>query len=238
MALLDDIYSDISTTISTKWNQRKGNKIPSTEDIALSGGAVELDATYLYADLAKSSQIAKTFDRRIAAKIFKSFHTTTCRLIRAHDGTVLSFDGDRILAVFHGNSKNTSAAKAALKINYVVTSIIRPEFESKYDSVRNADFRISHGTGIDTGTVLIVRAGARGTNDLVSIGRGPNLAAKLSDIRESGDYRTYITASVYNILHESAKFGGDPKRDMWESRSWTFLDDEISIYRSSFWWKP
>jgi class 3 adenylate cyclase len=238
MALLDDINSDVSTTISTQWNQRKGNKVPSTEDIALSGGAVELDATYLYTDLAKSSQIAKTFDRRIAAKIFKSFHTTTCRLIRAHDGTVLSFDGDRILAVFHGNSKNTSAAKAALKINYVVTSVIRPMFEAKYDSVKNADFRISHGTGIDTGTVLIVRAGARGTNDLVSIGRGPNLAAKLSDIRESGDYRTYITASVYNMLHESAKFGGDPKRDMWESRSWTFLDDKISIYRSNFWWKP
>ncbi|CAA6677072.1 MULTISPECIES: adenylate/guanylate cyclase domain-containing protein [unclassified Lentimonas] len=238
MALLDDITSDVSNTISTQWNQRKGNKVPSTEDIALSGGAVELDATYLYTDLAKSSQIAKTFDRRIAAKIFKSFHTTCCRIIRAHNGTVLSFDGDRIMAVFHGNSKNTNAAKAALKINYVVTYIIRPKFEAKYDSVKNADFRISHGTGIDTGTVLIVRAGARGTNDLVSIGRGPNLAAKLSDIRESGEYRTYITASVYNMLHESARLGGDPKQDMWENRSWTFLAEKVSIYRSTFWWKP
>ena len=238
MALLDYINSDVSKTISTQWNQRKGNKVPSTNDIALSGGAVELNATYLYTDLAKSSQIAKTLDRRIAAKIFKAFHTTTCRLIRAHGGSVLSFDGDRILAVFHGGLKNTNAAKAALKINYVVTSIIRPKFEAKYDSVKNADFRISHGTGIDTGTVLIVRAGARGTNDLVSIGRGPNLAAKLSEIRESENYRTYITASVYNMLKDSAKFGGDPNRDMWESRSLTFLDDKLSIYRSSFWWKP
>jgi len=235
MAILDDIKTDIDTILGTTWNKRKGNKVPSTEDIALAGGAVELDATYLYSDLANSSKIAKQFDRRIAAKIFKAFHSTTCRLIRKHGGTVLSFDGDRVLAVFYGDSKNTSAAKCALKINYVVTKIIRVKFEKKYEVVRNAKFRISHGTGIDTGTVLIIRAGARGTNDLVSIGRGPNLAAKLSDLRNA---RTYITSSVYNQLHESAKFGGDPKENMWVNKSWKFLGEKMTIYRSSWTWTP
>ena len=238
MAVLDDIITGVNNVISTTWNKRNGNKVPSTDDIALNGGAVELDATYLYTDLAHSSRIVKEFDRRIAAKIFKTFHFTSCRLIRDHGGMILSFDGDRVLAVFHGDSKNTSATKCALKINYVVSKVIRPKFENHYDPVRKANFNISHGTGIDTGTVLIVRAGVRGSNDLVSIGRGPNLAAKLSDIRESGDYRTYITSSVYKMLHESVKLGGSPKRDMWEGRSWTFLEDKISIYRSSFWWEP
>lgn len=235
MAIYDDLNSDINTIINTTWNKRNGNKVPSTEDVALAGGAVELDATYLYTDLANSSKIAKQFDRRIAAKIFKSFHSAACRLIRHHEGTVLSFDGDRVLAVFHGSSKNTSATKCALKINYVVTKLIREKFENKYDVVRNASFRISHGTGIDTGTVLIVRAGARGANDLVSIGSGPNLAAKLSDLRTA---QTYITSSVYNQIHDSAKFGGDPRRNMWESCSWEFLGDKMTIYRSTWLWKP
>jgi len=235
MAVFDNLNSDINTIINTTWNKRNGNKVPSTEDIALAGGAVELDATYLYSDLANSSKIAKQFDRRIAAKIFKSFHSATCRLIRHHDGTVISFDGDRILAIFHGDTKNTSATKCALQITYVVNELIRKKFEKKYDAVRNANFRISHGTGVDTGTVLIVRAGARGTNDLVSIGRGPNLAAKLSDLRNA---RTYITSSVYNQLHESAKFGGNPRQNMWESRTWEFLRDKMTIYRSSWQWKP
>jgi len=235
MAIFDDLKSDVSTIINTPWNTRKGNKVPSTEDIALAGGAVELDATYLYSDLANSSKIAKQLDRRIAAKIFKSFHSTTCRLIRHHGGTVISFDGDRVLAVFHGNTKDTKAAKCALKITYVVDKLIREKFEKNHDTVQNANFKISHGTGIDTGTVLIVRAGARGTNDLVSIGRGPNLAAKLSDLRNA---RTYITSSVYNKLHKSAIVGGILEQNMWKSCSWVFLDDRMTIYRSSWQWKP
>lgn len=235
MALLDDITSDVSTTISTTWNTRKGTTVPTTDTVSLAGGAVELDATYLYTDLADSSKIAKNFDRRIAAKIFKAFHSTSCRLIRSHGGVVTSFDGDRVLAIFVGDTKNTDAAICALQINYVVNEVIRPKFEKNYDAVKNADFKISHGTGIDTGTVLIVRAGARGTNDLVSIGRGPNLAAKLSDLRNA---RTYITASVYTRLAESAKIGGRNKENMWTKKTWEFLGENITIYQSSWQWKP
>lgn len=235
MSLLDDIRSDVSTTISTKWNTRKGSSVPTTDTVALAGGAVELEATYLYTDLANSSKIAKEFDRRIAAKIFKAFHSTSCRLIRSHGGVITSFDGDRVLAIFIGDSKNTNATKCALKINYVVNEIIEPKFTDSYDVVKNAGFTISHGTGIDTGKVLIVRAGARGTNDLVSIGRGPNLAAKLSDLRNA---RTYITAAVYNKIADSAKLGGENNENMWTRKSWEFLDEKIIIYRSSWQWKP
>ena len=237
MALADDLASDVQGIIDKPWSTRKGQKVPSSTDVALAGGAVELDATFLYADLANSSKIAKELDRRVAAKILKSFLATTARLVRHHGGTIVSFDGDRILGVFIGDSKNTTAAKCALQIKYTVKDIIRPKFESKYDSVRSATFTISHGVGVDTGTVLTVRAGARGDNDLIGIGRAPNLAAKLSDLRES-PHHTFITATVYNLLNDSSKYGGKNKENMWERRTWTFLGDKITIYRSSWQWKP
>lgn len=237
MANSTSLKSDVQTIIDTNWNKRSGNKIPSTEDIALAGGAVEIDATFLYADLANSSKMAKVLDRRVAAKILKSFLTTTTKLIKDHGGKVVSFDGDRIMGVFYGDSKNTSAAKCALQITYTVNYIIKPKFEAKYDSVKNASFSISHGTGIDTGTVLAVRAGARGDNDLIWIGRAPSLAAKLSDLRNS-TYKTYITASVYNMLHESSTYGGSEKKNMWTKSSWNFLDENIVICKSSWCWEP
>lgn len=237
MALIDQLKSDVSSIISTKWRIRKGQVVPTTDSVALTGGAVELDATFLYADLAKSSQIARDLDRRIAAKILKSFLATTTRLIRTRGGTVLSFDGDRVLGVFVGNTKNSDAAKCALQVKWTVQHVIREKFEASYNSVKALDFSISHGVGIDTGTVLIVRAGARGYNDLISIGRAAGLAAKLSDLRE-GAYNTFITASVYNKLNDESKLGGNPKRDMWERRTWKFVDKNITVYRSSFWWKP
>lgn len=196
MALKADLQADVENVLRTQWSVRDGRVVPNTEDIALNGGAVRLDATYLYADLANSSLMAKTFDARVTAKILKSFLSTSTRLIRFHSGSVVSFDGDRVLGIFVGSYKETNAAKCALQINWAVKEIIKPKFEQFYSSsVGIAPFAIAHGVGIDSGPVLIVRAGARNANDLISIGRGPNLAAKLSDIRD-GAFRTFNGESV------------------------------------------
>ena len=237
MAISTALKSDVQKIITTQWNLRKGQVVPATENVTLAGGAVELDATFLYADLANSSQMAKELDRRIAAKIMKSFLATTTKVIKYRGGTIVSFDGDRVLGVFVGDSKNSSAAQGALNIKYVVKEIIQKKFETGYDSVRNANFTINHGVGVDTGTVLIVRAGARGANDLISIGRAPNLAAKLSDFREV-PYQSFITASVYNRLSDESKYGGKQKTNMWEQRTWNFLSEKIIVYRSSWQWAP
>lgn len=236
MALRDDILSDTQTIISTLWNKRRGRQVPNTSDVALAGGAVEIEATFLYADLADSSKMAKQLDRRIAAKIFKSFLATSARLIRAHGGEVRSFDGDRIMGVFVGGYRNTSAVKCALQIKWCVGKI-RAKFEAKYESVRDASFRIRHGVGVDSGTVLSVRGGARGSNDLIWIGRAPNLAAKLSDLRES-PYSTFITAAVFNRLNDEGKYGDTEKSLMWERRTWNFLAENLVVYRSSWHWRP
>lgn len=237
MGLSDTLEKDVETIIATGWSKRRGTVVPSTTDVALAGGAVELEAAFLYADVASSSKMVRELDRRIAAKILKSVHSTTCRLIKALGGAVVSFDGDRVLGVFVGGTKNSSAAKCALQINHTVQKIIRPKFEARYDSVKNASFTIGHGVGIDTGTVLAVRAGVRGDNDLIWIGRAPNLAAKLSDLRES-PYHTFITASVYNSLLDWAKYGGKDNENMWQQRSWAFLSDNITVYCSAWTWKP
>lgn len=236
MALSSDLERDVQVFISTPWNRRDGRKIPETEEIALAGGAVELSATFLYADLAASSKMAKELDRRIVAKILKSFLYCASKLIVACDGRIVSFDGDRVLGVFYGDHKNTSAAKCALQIHWAV-KLIREKFESSYDSVKGASFKIAHAVGVDTGTVLAVRAGVRGSNDLIWIGRAPNLAAKLSDIRE-WPYCTFITASVFNAMLDSSKYGGTNHEMMWESRTWSFLGDSLRLYRSNWSWRP
>lgn len=236
MSKSDDISKDIQSIIDKNWNKRNGNKIPSSEDISLAGGAVEIKATFLYADLANSSKMAKDLDRRITAKILKSFLSSVSKLIKHNNGKIVSFDGDRVLGVFYGGSKNSNSAICSLQINYIVKNIIKPKFEKKYNAVKNASFSIRHGVGIDTGVVLAVRGGVRGNNDLIWIGRSPNLAAKLSDLRETPNH-SFITSSVYNKLSDKSKFGSNGN-NMWERRTWSFLGESIVIYRSSWHWKP
>jgi adenylate cyclase len=237
VGLTEDIDDAVKKVVQASWNSRNGAVVPTTEDVALSNGAVLLDAVYLYADMADSTGLARDFSRETAAKVIRAYLDATCRVIRARGGEIRSFDGDRVMAIFVGNAKNSAAAKCALNIKYVVDEIVRPAVDGRFPSLINRGFTLSHCVGIASGSALIVRGGVRGNNDLVSVGRAPNVAAKLSEIRNR-PYRTYITAGVFSRLNEDSKYGGKDKRLMWEQRTRTVGGEEMTVYRSSWQWKP
>lgn len=238
MALFDDLISGVGDVLRTSWDLRDGRVVPSSDDVALIGGGVRFDGTVIYADLAQSSKLATEFQQRTAAKVLKAFLFCCAKIITAHEGTVTSFDGDRVMGVFIGDTKNTNATKTALKINYAVQQIIKPRVEAYFTSMKETSYGIDHAVGVDTSSILAVRAGQRGSNDLIWIGRSPNLAAKLSDIRGEGSYHSFITKDVFDRLEESAKIGGQEKKDMWEQRSFKWLEESWTVYRSSWWWVP
>lgn len=231
-----ELTTAVDSIVKTGWDLRVGQVIPETEDITLGNSGVTLEVTVLYADLADSTELV-LFDQEIAAEVCKAYLVGTTRLIKAAGGKIRSFDGDRVMGVFMGKFKNTSAAKAALKINYFFTRVLEPAFLSFYAPLQDSPFKFAQSVGIDTGEIRAVRAGIRNSNDLVWVGRAPNIAAKLSSIREP-DYSTYITEAVYNKLHDSAKFFEG--QDIWERRSWAKGQPYGSgtVYRSSWWLKP
>ena len=231
-----ELTNAVDSIIKGRWDLRVGQVIPETEAITLGNSGVTLEATVLYADLADSTELA-LYDPEIAAEVYKAYLLGTSRLIKAAGGEIRSFDGDRVMGVFIGNFKNTSAAKAALKINYFFTTVLVPAFLTLYERLKTTPFKYAQSVGIDTGEIRVARAGIRNDNDLIWVGRAPNIGAKLSSIREQG-YSTYITEPVFNKLHESAKvFNG---QQMWERRSWAKGEPYGTsvVYRSCWWFKP
>ncbi|HYD88643.1 MAG TPA: hypothetical protein VEA80_14305 [Vitreimonas sp.] len=233
MGVLQDIQNDVTSTVRQQWSIVDGQVVPQNENVALAGGAKKIGAVMLYADLADSTKIAM-YDKQIAAKLFKAFLATAARVVRMEGGEIRSFDGDRLMAVFVGDYKNTSAVKASLKLKYAFETVVVPKFQSTYLAFQNGTYPLAYSCGIDGGDVLVVRGGIRNNNDLVWVGRAPNVAAKLSTIRES-TYRTYITDSVFSMMHDDAKYGGSPRQLMWEQRSWTG-GPVPTIYRSNWRW--
>jgi adenylate cyclase len=237
MALSEDITTAVRAIVGAAWDIRHGQVVPNTEDVALANGGVKLDAVYLYADMANSTGLARDFTEETAARVVRAYLDATCRVIRARGGEIRSFDGDRVMAIFVGDSKNSTAAKCGLQIAYVVQKIVRPAVEATLPSIVNKGYQLEHCVGIASGKALIVRGGVRGRNDLVSIGRAPNIAAKLSEVRNS-PYRTYITSNVFKMLNDESKYGGNPKRQMWEARSRDVGGQSVGVYRSSWTFKP
>jgi len=210
VGLKEDLSQKVTETLKESWDEREGRIIPNVDGLVLKGGAVKLDATFLYADLAQSSLLATDYHHKTAAKIIKVYLICMCKLIKEHDGEVTSFDGDRVMGVFKGKNKNSKAIICALKMNYVVYNIIRPKLKSYFQSLNKKEFIVSHCVGIDTSSVFVVKAGQREANDLVWIGTAPNLAAKLSNERYQ-NYLTYISNKVFSSMAESLRYADDSK---------------------------
>jgi len=232
MTISRNLELHVTNILKRKRLIRKGIKVPSPKTVDLSRGGVELDLTILYADLAKSSQLSSDFQLRTAAKVMKSFLVCSAKIIRLHKGTITSFDGDRVMAAFIGNTKDTHAVMAGLKINYAVKYIIKPKLESHFISLQESSFKIDHAVGIDTSKTLAVRAGIVGSNDLIWIGRSPNLAAKFSELREDKQ-NIYISSDVFGNLSDIAKYEKISKELMWDKYTYKWMDQNINIYCSS-----
>lgn len=231
MAITDDIETDVGSILSTTWDVTDGTAVPETEDIKLQGGGRKLSVAMLYADLADSTALV-SYNRQMAAKVFKTFLSCCTRLIRNNDGHIRSFDGDRVMGIFVGGQKNTSAVRTALQIKWVFDEILKPKLETQYDKLRDGSLPLGYSTGVANGDVLAVRAGIRGSNDLLWIGRAANIAAKLSDIRHD-PYRSFVTETVYNdILDEAKTFNG---KNMWTK--FKPLGDIGTFYGSEWGWK-
>lgn len=235
MALAEKLESDISAVFNATWNARDGQVIPATEDVALSNGAVKLEAVVLYADLFHSTELAKKFQRSVTAKVVRAYLSSMTQLVKSNGGEVRSFDGDRVMGIFIGDGKNSAAAKCALQMKYIVRDVLRPKAEAKFPSLAKEGFKIEHCVGIAQSDVFIVRGGVRGSNDLVFIGSAPNIAAKLSELRNP-PYNSYIAWQVYEKLNEASKFGGG--KNMWERREINLDGETWTCYRSSWHWKP
>jgi len=236
MALVDTLTSEVETILGIEWDERSGNVVPETDDIALKNGAVKIEATFLYADLAGSSILAKKCPWQTTAKIIRAYLDISVRLIRAHNGEIRSFDGDRVMGIFKGSMPNTSAVYCAREIDWMVENVINPKAEAKFKSIKDNNLKIRHCVGIDTSEARAVRSGIRNNNDLIWIGKAPSFAAKLSDIREY-PYSVYISNECYTKLGDSAKREGTVD-NIWENRSYTLSGETYSIYRTKYMLKP
>ena len=169
MALGDDLNSEVLKLLQERWTTRQGRSVPEPEDLALRNDAVILNGTVLYADLDDSTELVNTERPSFAEEIYKSYLVCAARIIRSERGVITGYDGNRIMAVFIGKGKDSSAARTGLKINYAVEDIINPGIRSEY---RDPGYSVKQQVGIDACELFVARTGIRGPNDLVWVGRG------------------------------------------------------------------
>ncbi len=229
MGLKDDLIAEVKATFSKQWDVQEAQTVPAAEDLRLNANhAKDLSkATVLYADLDGSTNMVDNYSWEFSAEVYKTYLRCASQIIRSEGGVITAYDGDRVMAIFTGDSKNTSAVRCAMKIYYAVVEIIQPALNAQYSTT---NFELKHVVGIDTSQLRTARIGVRGDNDLVWIGRAANYAAKLTN--ESGK-PTWITKSVYDQMSNDVKYHNG--QDMWQRSNWSSMNN-IEIYSSTYWW--
>ncbi len=228
MSLKSQLIKEVESIFKSNWDVVLTKSIPDSDDLKLNSNyAKELEeATVLYADLDGSTTMVDDFDWKFSAEIYKSFLRCTAEIIRSDSGIITAYDGDRIMAIYTGDSKNTNAVRSALKINYAAQKIINPALKKQYP---NVNFNIKHVVGVDTTSLRVSRIGVHGDNDLVWIGRAANYAAKLTSL--SSDTPTWITKAVYDKINKELKYSNGVA--MWQANKWTNMDN-LTIYCSNY----
>jgi class 3 adenylate cyclase len=229
LPLATDLDLTVKKFLREQWSSCEGRIVPEPSSLNLSNDCVNLDATVLYADIAGSTKLVDDYKPHFASEVYKCYLACAAKIVKDQGGVITAYDGDRIMAVYIGDTKNFNATKTAFRINGAVYDIINPAIKLQYP---NTNFALRHVIGIDTSKLMVSRIGVRNDNDLVWVGRAANYAAKLSSIGSGNTL--WITEDVFNRLHDDVKFGGNPKQLMWERRLWTDMNN-LSIYRST--WK-
>ena len=233
MALATDLTKKVAEFFATKWVTRNGQVVPEATNVTLGNDAVKLNGVVLYADLAESTGLVRNYSSEIAAEVYKSYLHCASRIIELNGGVITAFDGDRVMAVYIGDNKETRAMRTALAINHAVYFIINEALKKEYgDKVKSLFIR--QAVGIDVSDLFIAKTGVRGSNDLVWVGNAANNAAKLCGQR-TGDYASWITKAVYDAADNSVKTAnkGLGIEKMWEQTVW----DSKHVYRSSWYWE-
>jgi class 3 adenylate cyclase len=230
MKTIEQIRDEASKILGNKWNVRAAQDVPSIKDLALKGNeAAEFEGTVLYADMDGSTDMVRGYKNWFAAEMYKMYLQTVSEVIRNEGGIITAYDGDRVMAIFEGSAKNTTAVRAGMKIVYAIrelNSIIAKQYP-------NTQFRLKHNIGIDTSQLFAIRAGVWGANDIVWVGEAANIAAKLTSVGDE-KYPIYITKKVFDSLNVSV-VKSDSGDMMWEQVK--ELKYGRQVYRSGWGWR-
>lgn len=154
------------------------------------GDGDEMDAAIMFCDLRGSTRLAETMERADYIALLNDFFETTSTIIHDHNGEVLKFIGDAVLAVFPAGADAPAACQQALQSAKAI--VARLNEKQRQDTEHTSDCAI----GIAFGRVTYGNVGSHERLDFTVIGRAANVAARLGDYGKTIDQRIVVSSDI------------------------------------------
>ncbi len=163
-------------------------------------GGKRVVATLLFSDLRGFTTFSEKLEPEVVIATLNDYLTEMSEAILDHRGTLVSFMGDGIMAVFGAPVETNDHADKAL--GAAREMLARMHFFNDRMAAAGLGAGFKMGIGLNTGPVMSGNVGSERRLEYTAIGDTTNTAALLEGMTKGTPYQLYISAETRDALSE------------------------------------
>lgn len=156
--------------------------------------------TVLFTDVAGFTSISEKFNIHDVHQIMDGYFQILMNEMVVHEGTIIQFTVDGVLALFGSPLVLTDHAKSACQAALSIQKTLK-RYHRHVESFFDLDFKVR--IGLNSGPVIIDAIHDDLRIDYTAVGETTRLAARLENLADPG--RTLVSANVYDEIHQHIK---------------------------------
>jgi adenylate cyclase len=163
-------------------------------------GGVRREATVLFSDLRGFTTFAEQLEPDETIAILNRYLTVMSDAILEHCGTLVSYMGDGIMAVFGAPIQQADHADRALAAARTMLARLAGFNDCLRAEGHGEGFKM--GIGLNSGEVMSGNVGSERRLEYTAIGDTTNTASRLEGMTKGTPYQLYLSESTYSSLSE------------------------------------
>jgi len=169
------------------------------DDLRLQGR--RMDVTVLFSDIRGFTTFSEGRDPGEVLEVLNVYHEEMASSVMDHGGTLVSFMGDGIYAVFGAPIEMTDHADRALAAAQEMLEVRLPRVnEWMKENEVGDEFQI--GIGLNSGRVMAGNIGSQQRLEFTTIGDTVNTAARLEGMTKGSGHSLFVADSTRELLSE------------------------------------
>ena len=176
------------------------------------GGATRLEsrrleATVLFCDLRGFTTLAERLEAEQVIAVLNRYLELVSGAVFGHGGTVVSYQGDGVMAVFGAPLAQADHAARAFAAARRLLDTELPRFNDWMREQGLADAELEAGIGLNSGPVMSGIVGSERRAEYAAVGDATNVAARLQALGRDVDGRLFVSGTTYAALDGAAAAG-------------------------------
>jgi adenylate cyclase len=169
------------------------------EDLRL--GGVRRDGTVMFCDLRGFTTFSEELEPELVVEVVNRYLSEMTEAILASGGTLVSFMGDGIMALFGAPIEQPDHAERAVRAAREMVAERLPRFNA-WLTERGIPHQFRMGIGVNSGPVMSGNVGSSERLEYTALGDTTNTAARLEGMTKGTDHQVYLSDSTCERLGE------------------------------------